>query len=347
MPVRAIFDVLYAHHNGVDSLFLFPPHLSRYGKLSSYLSLCWLVVIPTSSLRRRRLALEAKHSLLYPITTTALGIRGVKLEVLSPRPPLSLLLPHNYQGHRLAGFILRTGAKNNDLSVAGTWVQPCTGCATCKGRKKRVFVHVPALPPHILADAQLELWAMARNELYPTRSGTSAAATAAANISHSPLPSPLPSPSPSPVPLTVSATSTSAAAAPSPSPPPPMPFPRPSPLSVNTPLHRSLNYHYGGYGGVEAHYSPAGEILVPTSILVPNSDDGSDVGDLLVCIWHAENTVGFLSKLLHPWADELPSFRVGELILADYRDELEAMGLVIHSMDPRDPSLRKEQGGLP
>ncbi|KAJ7926529.1 hypothetical protein B0H13DRAFT_2313425 [Mycena leptocephala] len=176
---------------------------------------------PTSSLRRRRLALEAKHSLLYPITTTALGIRGVKsvkrrlvqrgltsrLEVLSPRPPPSLLLPHNYQGHRLAGFILRTGAKNNDLSVAGAWVQPCTGCATCKGRKKRVFVRVPALPPHVLADA-LELWAMARNELYPTRSGTSAVTAAAANISHSSSPSPLPSPLPSPVPLTVSATST-------------------------------------------------------------------------------------------------------------------------------------------
>jgi hypothetical protein len=40
-----------------------------------------------------------------------------------------------------------------------------------------------------------------------------------------------------------------------------------------------------------------------------------------------ENTVGFLSKLLHPRADESPSFRVGELILADYGDELEAMGV--------------------
>jgi hypothetical protein len=100
---------------------------------------------PTSSLRRHRLALEAKHSLLYPITTTALGIRGVKsvkrrlvqrgltsrLEVLSPHPPPSLLLPHNYQGHRLAGFILRTGAKNNDLSVAGAWVQPVSHYHLC------------------------------------------------------------------------------------------------------------------------------------------------------------------------------------------------------------------------
>ncbi|KAJ7939327.1 hypothetical protein B0H13DRAFT_2300589 [Mycena leptocephala] len=196
-------------------------------------------------------------------------------------------------------------------------------------------------PPHVLANAQLELWAMARNELYPTRS-TSAITAAAANISRSSSPSP----SPSPVPLTVSATSTSAAAAPSLSPPPPMPFPLPLPLSVNTPLHRSLNYHYGGYGSVEAHYSPAGEILVPTSISFPNSDDGSDVGDcqypsrssglvldvctpVLVCIWHAteENTVGFLSKLLHPRADESPSFRIGELILAYYGDELEAMGV--------------------
>jgi hypothetical protein len=40
-----------------------------------------------------------------------------------------------------------------------------------------------------------------------------------------------------------------------------------------------------------------------------------------------ESTVGFLSKLLHPRADESPSFRVGELILADYGDELEAMGV--------------------
>jgi hypothetical protein len=104
-----------------------------------------LLPSPTSSLCCRRLALEAKHSLLYPITTTALGIRGVKsvkrrlvqrgltsrLEVLSPRPPPSLLLPHNHQGHRLAGFILRTGAKNNDLSVAGAWVQPVSRHPLC------------------------------------------------------------------------------------------------------------------------------------------------------------------------------------------------------------------------
>lgn len=33
-------------HNGVDSLFLFPQHSSRYRTRSSYLSLCWLVLIP-------------------------------------------------------------------------------------------------------------------------------------------------------------------------------------------------------------------------------------------------------------------------------------------------------------
>ncbi|KAJ7923274.1 hypothetical protein B0H13DRAFT_2316658 [Mycena leptocephala] len=311
---------------------------------------------PTLSLRRRRLTLEAKHSVLYPITTNTLGIKGVKaekrrlvqrglarrLEVLSPRPPPSLLLPYDYQGHCLTGFVLRTGAKNHDLESAGAWVQPCTGCATCKGRKKRVFVHVPALPPHLLADAQLELWAMARYELYPIQRTPSASTSTSAALTADLSPSPSPEPSPTPSPLTLPDESTSIIAAhQSPSPPAAdadLPSPLPSPLTADIPLQQSLNYYYGGYGAVEAHYSPAGEILVPThdgnfhdrGRRSPSRGIVLDVcTPVMVCIWYStpEGTVEFFWKLLHPRADESKSFRIGELVLADYREMLWEMGL--------------------
>ncbi|KAJ6604058.1 hypothetical protein B0H10DRAFT_2077882, partial [Mycena sp. CBHHK59/15] len=39
-------------------------------------------------------------------------------------------------------------------------------------------------------------------------------------------------------------------------------------------MHQTLHFHYGGYGGVDAHYSPAG------GILVPDSDSNNPIGDL-------------------------------------------------------------------
>ncbi|KAJ6552370.1 hypothetical protein B0H10DRAFT_2202074 [Mycena sp. CBHHK59/15] len=301
--------------------------------------------LSSASARRRRL--EAKHTQLYP-TTARLGIRGTKavkrrivqrrilekLELFSPYPPEDLALPYNHQGHRLTAMRLRSGYTQNDRWFAGSYHQVCTGCPRCV-TKKRVFVRVDPLPHHILEQPELKALFDARTELYPTTGGTTTA-----SIPTAPSPSPSPSPAPAPSP---------------PASPSPVPAPLPAdpaakeaelPIPPHTPMRQTLHFHYGGYGGVDAHYSPAGEILVP------DSDSNDPIGDLqypptepieialdvctpvLLIAWYLNadtSCTNTICTMVYPRAkeDENPftACIIANLVLQDFLDSLEARGL--------------------
>ncbi|KAJ6605937.1 hypothetical protein B0H10DRAFT_1957009 [Mycena sp. CBHHK59/15] len=111
-------------------------------------------------------------------------------------------------------------------------------------------------------------------------------------------------------------------------------------------MHQTLHFHYGGYGGVDAHYSPAG------GILVPDSDSNNPIGDLqypptepieialdvctpvLLIAWYLNADTGCtntICTMVYPRAkeDENPFMAciIANLVLQDFLDSLEARGL--------------------
>ncbi|KAJ7138605.1 hypothetical protein C8R46DRAFT_1234407 [Mycena filopes] len=236
---------------------------------------------------RSSAVLEASHAKLYPLATK-LGLVGDKkakrrdlerritqiVELFSPKPPPTVLLASDHQGHRLSGMRLSTGQTSGNDAHAGSWVQSCEkDCRHgCSRWNYRSFVVAGPLPPSILNLPELQDLFRVRAELRPVPrpvvtvkkpsyprpaseapSVSSAASDAApADLDAFPALSPLHDPAPGPSQFTDERS--------------------PSP---QTP-HRSLRFDFGGYGG--AHYSPEGYILHPPAFHVRGPDaSGSNV----------------------------------------------------------------------
>ncbi|KAJ7448858.1 hypothetical protein B0H11DRAFT_2247497 [Mycena galericulata] len=299
---------------------------------------------------QRRSTLEAKHAILYPVTFSLriTGSKAVKrrtvqsrlhamIEVYSPRPEA---LPHNYQGHRLTGLFLNTGYTSKNDELAGMWSHKarkshvinisftnkaiqCEGCdvAVCSKEKPRFFNVVGPLPPHIRSLAPLEKLFRARAELWPKRRTRTAKKPTFPPPSPSPSPSPTPSPEPREASPLFEVEDAMAGRSASPQTPPP---------------HRTLHFDYGGYGTY--HYSPVGDILVPTSVsdsrprvLVEDSDSDEEgelqyppgPGNVILDI--CMPVVLFACHVSPPPG----SINIGDVILEDFRLGLEAVGLPV------------------
>ncbi|KAJ7658402.1 hypothetical protein DFH06DRAFT_1327687 [Mycena polygramma] len=147
-----------------------------------------------------------------------------------------------------------------------------------------------------------------------------------------------------PIPRSAPLPTIPTAPSPSPSPPPASPasISAEQPEPPHIPLHQTLHFHYGGYGGVDAHYSPAGEILTSHQ-----SESDDPIGDLqylpeialdlctpvLLVVFYEnaeDGCVHTFYTMVYPRdtpEEDLFSCTVGTLVLDDFLNGLEAKGV--------------------
>ncbi|KAJ7901473.1 hypothetical protein B0H13DRAFT_1882985 [Mycena leptocephala] len=261
----------------------------------------------------------------------------------SPYPSANLILPQNYRGHDVSY------PQINTIQQPGGYRQVCMGCPKCPAKKKIFFI-VPGLPLDVLQSGILGRLARARAELMPIPR----LQISTASISVSPASSPSPS-----APTAVSPSHTAS------------PLPASSPLAPSsrattpeaetparaTPVHDPLRFDFGGYGGL--HYSPEGNILFSAATTAADIDMSSDDGLELQYPSEAQpqppsaqdNRILDLTNPVHifswdidgfppiqivaypriPQDDEAHRFRVGEVVLEEYRAVLEAAGFAVQS----------------
>ncbi|KAJ7113876.1 hypothetical protein C8R44DRAFT_881445 [Mycena epipterygia] len=298
-------------------------------------SICAHTRCPPSpeSLAKAAARLAARHSRLYPITTS-LGIDGVKkikrrtvqehiharAEELAPRPSEDVWLPVDYQGHDLQGPILNTGFTTRNDEVIVQWLPAMLHQSA--GSEAGIY---DMSSPFLLTSAPTRNY----NDYYKLALNFgpfNVALRLLLLLYRHLLPHRLL---------------------------PPFPF---RSLQLFTATHllllllplqfrRTLHFDYGGYGG--AHYSSDGYIIrrspsSSTSSVNNESDDDGIFGELQ---YPADVTLDMCTPvLLFAWYDtDKPPIQMtiqprlqglsgvchGEIVLQDFQRGLEAVGLPV------------------